>query len=248
MQSASCGQHGHACTPCKGLVQPRAMRRFLIVLVILDGCGGSHAPTQLPNLDVPDAAPARPDAAPVAEPVVDPTPAGPTTFEVKAPPSNVVRVTKGKGKAAALRYAFASPSSQVVDTQIDVGMDLLINGKSQHQDAPTQTIGRTIEITGVDANGTAMVKTTMDRGSASDAAMTESFEQIKGTTITASVDARGRLGDATVTSPAMDAGSAASVAGLIRFHIDPIVLPDEDLATGGTWKVSTHGAVNNIEC
>jgi hypothetical protein len=127
-------------------------------------------------------------------------------------------------------------------------MDLLINGKSQHQDAPTQTIGRTIEVTGVDASGTAMMKTTMDRGSASDAAMTESFEQIKGTTITASVDSRGRLGDASVTSPAMDAGSAASVAGLIRFHIDPIVLPDEEIATGGTWKVSTHGAVNNIEC
>jgi hypothetical protein len=88
----------------------------------------------------------------------------------------------------------------------------------------------------------------MDRGSAADAAMTESFEQIKGTIIAASVDARGRLGDASVTSPAQDAASAASVAGLIRFHIDPIILPDEEIATGGTWKVTSHGAVNNIEC
>jgi hypothetical protein len=216
-------------------------------LVFTIACGGSKPPAEQPTLDFPDAAPPPP---PPADASLAETPVEklePKTFTISGPPVKVQRLTKGKGKGTQLRYAFVDGTSQVVDTTLDVQTELTANGQTQNTVTPTQTIGRVVEVTGVDAQGTAMIKSTMDRGSAADAMMTEMLEQLKGTVIEGSVDARGRAGDVSVTSFAQDTTGAKMVEGLIEFRTRAIVLPEEPVGTGGTWQVTSHANITGIE-
>jgi hypothetical protein len=229
----------------------RAMRSQIAVvtaLSLLCACGGSKPTTEQPTLDFPDAAPSSAaDARVAVAPPPDAAPPAPKTFTIPAAPLKSARLTKGKGKAAVLRYAFADGSGQVVDTTLDVEIDVTAQGQTQHQVAPTQNIGRVVEVTGVDAQGTAMVRVTMDRGSAADAAMTETLEQLKGTVLDGSVDARGRAGDLSITSIAQDDASARTIAGLLEYRSRVVVLPEEPIGTGGTWQVTTNDNVNGIQ-
>jgi hypothetical protein len=229
------------------------MRHWIRVTALLAvACGGSKPPPDHPpSFDLPmtDAAPqATPDAA-VAEVPVAPT--GPSSFAVPGEPITVTLVAKGKkGKAEALRYQLTAGTAQVLDHTLDVELEYTVPSANQKQSqkAPTQSFGRTTEVVSVDAGaGAAVVKSTLDRGSAADAAMTEGLEQLKGTTIEATFDAQGRPGDATVVSRAPDLESAKTIAGLLENRTRAVVLPTEPIAVGGSWKVIRKERVNDIE-
>ena len=229
-----------------------AMRRWLPIVAVVTACGGSKPPPDhppsfdLPMADASMASAPAPDAAVAEAPVV---PTGPTTFTIPGEPITVTRVATGKkGKAQPLRYQLTAGTAQVLDHTLDVALEYTVAAanQKQSQNAPTQNFGRTTEVMKVEA-GAAVVRSTLDRGSAADAAMTEGLEQLKGSTIEATFDAQGRPGDATVISRAPDLESAKTIAGLLENRTRAVVLPTEPIAVGGSWKVVRKERVNDIE-
>jgi hypothetical protein len=230
------------------------MRRWTLVAVLLAAaCGGNKPPPDHPpSFDLPESDAAMPVAtADAAAEETPPIATGPSTFVVPGEAITVTLVAKGKkGKAQPLRYQLAAGTAQVLDHTLDVSLEYTVptQNQTQSQKAPTQNFGRTSEVVSVDSGtSAAVIKATLDRGSAADAAMTEGLEQLKGSTIEATFDAQGRPGDATVVSRAPDLESAKTIAGLLENRTRSVVLPTEPIAIGGSWKVVRKERVNDIE-
>jgi hypothetical protein len=219
-------------------------RLLALAALGLAACGSPRPPIDQPSLDHLDHADAAPK--PDAAPAPDAAPPGPSTFTIPRSPVTVVRLTRGKGTAGVLRYALIADTAQVADHTVEVVVDVTLAGaKAQRQASPSQGIGGTIEVVRIDG-GSAMVRETMQRVTVADATMTDQLEQLKASFVESAIDAQGRTGEVAVTSPAPAAETAGTVAGLIQSRVPIIVLPDEPIGVGGTWRVSSRHDVNQV--
>lgn len=229
------------------------MRQRLFALVlVLAACGGKqkHVDTvPLPPEPKPEEAKKEPEAKP-AEPEKPAAPQGPVELKLEAAKPTVKLVSAGKGTKTALKVAPKSGAKQTVEVALDFsgGQDGPPEaGGKQQQIAPTVVLAADVEtkevadgqskftltISGVDAKDVQGAKVPADQFKAE-------LTSLLGATIEGSVGANGSTSDLTLKIEKPDPKSMEALA-LVKTVLLPMwpVLPDQPIAPGAKWTVTT---------
>lgn len=232
------------------------MRQRLFALVLaVAACGGKqkHVDTvPLPPEPKPtEEAKKPPEPEKPAEPAKPPVPTGPLELTLTAAKPTVKLVSPGKGKKVALKIVPKAGTKQQTEIALDFmgGQDGPPEaGGKQDQIAPTVVLAADVETKEVGTDGQSKFQMTISGVDAKDVAgakvPADQFKQeltsLAGATINGSVGANGSTSDLTLRVEKPDAKSAEALA-LVKTVLLPMwpVLPDEAIAPGAKWTVTT---------
>jgi len=227
------------------MFRTKVVASLLLVSAFGVACGGKSKPAATAPLPEESATtePAKP--AEPAKPVEAPKPT-PQPVSVTLPASTAtVKLTKpGKGKKTPLKYVLAVGPAGGVDLTLD--MDIKAGAMAQ---ALSMKLGFSNEVLEVAADGTIKLKQKVTSASAevkaADGKTTpEPLDPIVGTTIDATMSARGIPGERKVTTPPIEDPSMVQTLTQIP-HLS-IALPDKPVGAGATWEVTEPLGIEGI--
>jgi len=230
------------------------MRRILLGLLVVVGCGGGSHKSTTPPPPLPEAkadpAPA-PPPKPADKPAEPPAPPQPVEVTLAAPKVQVKLVTAGKGKKAALKLTPKAGDKAPVEIAMDFSGKTTAPaelGGTQEQVAPTVVLGGQLETQDVGADGATKFQVTVDNVDARDMAgaktpaaeFKQNLTSLNGMTIAGTVNGNGSTSDLNLRIAKPDAASKEAL-GLIHLSLLPMwpVLPTEPVAPGAKWTVTT---------
>jgi hypothetical protein len=231
------------------------MRRILLGLLVVVGCGGGshHSTTPPPPLPEAKAEPTPPPAPKPEEtkPPEPPAPAEPVELTLAAPKVSVKLVKAGSGKKAALKLTPKAGDKARVEIAMDFAGKTTAPaelGGTQEQVAPTVVLGGELQTQDVGADGAAKFQVTVDNVDAKDAAgaktpadeFKKNLTSLNGMTIGGTVNNNGSTSDLTLRIEKPDPASKEALS-LIHLSLLPMwpVLPKEPVAPGAKWTVTT---------
>jgi len=230
------------------------MRRVLLGLLVVVGCGGGSHKSTTPPPPLPEAkaepAPA-PEPKPDDKPAQPPAPTEPVEVTLAAPQVKVKLVSAGKGKKEALKLTPKAGDKQPVEIAMDFAGKTTAPpelGGTQEQIAPTVVLAGNLETKDVSADGAAQFQMTVDNVDARDMAgaktpadeFKKNLASLNGMTIGGTVNGNGSTSDLKLRVEKPDAASKEAL-GLIHLSLLPMwpVLPTEPVGTGAKWTVTT---------
>jgi hypothetical protein len=227
-------------------------QRLFSLVLVLAACGGKqkHVDTvPLPPEPKQEEAKTEPEPKP-AEPEKPAAPQGPVELKLEAAKPTVKLVSAGKGTKTALKVAPKAGAKQTVEVALDFqgGQDGPPEaGGKQQQIAPTVVLAADVEtkevadgqskftltISGVDAKDVTGAKVPADQFKAE-------LTSLLGATIEGTVGANGATSDLTLKIEKPDPKSMEALA-LVKTVLLPMwpVLPDQPIAPGAKWTVTT---------
>jgi hypothetical protein len=230
------------------------MRRVLLGLLVVVGCGGGSHKSTTPPPPLPETkaeATPPPEQKPEEKPAPPPAPTGPVEVTLAAPKSTVKLVSAGKGKKEALKLTPKPGDKQPVEIAMDFAGKQIMPaelGGTQESVAPTVVLGGQLETKDVAADGTTTFQVTIDNVDAKDIAGSKTpaaeFKQhlssLNGMTIGGSVNGNGSMNDLKLRIEKPDPGAKEALE-LIHLSLLPMwpVLPTEPVAPGAKWTVTT---------
>jgi hypothetical protein len=232
------------------------MRRSLFVfLIAAAACGGKQkSTTPLPPLPEPNAADAKPAEPPKQEPKeaeAPPVPQGPVELTLPAPKVTVKLVSPGKGKKAPLKLSSKAGDKQAIELTMDFAGKQTAPpefGGSSEQVAPTVVLLADVESKEVAQDGATKFHMTINGVDARDvpgantpgAKFKDELTSLQGATIQGAVNPNGSMSDLTLRVEKPDQNTLGAM-GLLKLSLLPMwpVLPNEAIAPGAKWQVST---------
>jgi hypothetical protein len=227
-------------------------QRLFSLVLVLAACGGKqkHVDTvPLPPEPKQEEAKTEPEPKP-AEPEKPAAPQGPVELKLEAAKPTVKLVSAGKGTKTALKVAPKAGAKQTVEVALDFqgGQDGPPEaGGKQQQIAPTVVLAADVEtkevadgqskftltVSGVDAKDVTGAKVPADQFKAE-------LTSLLGATIEGTVGANGATSDLTLKIEKPDPKSMEALA-LVKTVLLPMwpVLPDQPIAPGAKWTVTT---------
>lgn len=229
-------------------------KRLFSLVLVLAACGGKqkHVDTvPLPPEPKQEEAKKEPEPTKPAEPEAPPAPKGPVTVNIESAKPTVKLVSAGKGTKAALKVAPKTGAKQTVEVALDFqgGQDGPPEaGGKQQQIAPTVVLAADVETKEVGADGQSKFMLTISGVDAKDVTgakvPADQFKNellsLQGATIEGSVGANGSTSDLTLKIEKPDAKSVEALQ-LVKTVLLPMwpVLPDQPIAPGAKWTVTT---------
>lgn len=230
------------------------MRRILLGLLVVVGCGGGSHKSTTPPPPLPEAK-AEPTPPPAAKPDADkpaepPPPAQPVEVTLAAPKVTVKLVKAGAGKKAALKLSPKAGDKARVEIAMDFAGKTTAPaelGGTQEQIAPTVVLGGELQTQDIGTDGATKFQVAVDNVDARDTAgaktpadeFKKNLSSLNGMTIAGTVNGNGSTSDLTLRIEKPDAASKEAL-GLIHLSLLPMwpVMPTEPVGPGAKWTVT----------